>query len=190
MSKLKTYFAGMAPTGSVTVEELFQLRLPGKRVELMSGRLVVREPAGFLHGRVAATLCARLLVHAENKDLGAVFAAETGFVLRRAPDTVLAPDVAFISKQRLPETAPLEFSDIVPDLVVEVLSPNDRPGAVLAKVGHWLEAGVRLVWVVDPSHRRARVYRQDGSDSTLNETDALDGEDVVPGFSCDIESLL
>lgn len=79
---------------------------------------------------------------------------------------------------------------MTPDLVVEVLSPGDRPGEVLAKVADWLTAGTRLVWVVDPERRLARVYRADGTEGVVTEHDALDGEDVVPGFSCELAAIL
>ena len=79
---------------------------------------------------------------------------------------------------------------MAPDLVVEVLSTDDRPGETLAKVGDWLEAGARLAWVIDPQRRLARIYRADGTESLLAESDALDGEDVLPGFSCPLGSIL
>jgi Uma2 family endonuclease len=77
-----------------------------------------------------------------------------------------------------------------PDLVVEVLSPNDRPGETLTKVGDWLEAGARIVWVIDPERRIARIYRQDGTETMVRETEPLDGEDVLPGFSCPLAAIL
>jgi Uma2 family endonuclease len=73
---------------------------------------------------------------------------------------------------------------------VEVLSPHDQPGETLVKVGDWLEAGTRLVWVINPERRLARVYRHDGSETSINETGELDGEDVLPGFSCRLISVL
>ena len=82
------------------------------------------------------------------------------------------------------------YLEFAPNLVVEVLSHNDRPGEVLAKVGDWLDAGARLVWVVDPERRLARVYREDGTEYMLGETDQLLGEDVLPGFSCGLASIL
>src|SRR6267378_2358497 len=99
-------------------------------------------------------------------------------------ELVRAPDVAFVRRDRLPDPATTGFPEMAPDLVVEVLSPDDRPGETLAKVGDWLEAGARLAWVIDPQRRLARVYRADGTESLLAESDALDGEDVLPGFSC------
>jgi Uma2 family endonuclease len=71
---------------------------------------------------------------------------------------------------------------MAPDLAVEVLSPDDRPGEVLEKVADWLKAGCRLVWVVDPERRLARIYRADGSETHITHEGSLDGEDVLPGF--------
>lgn len=173
----------------MTAEELLRLNLPDKRTELVRGVLVVREPAGYQHGQVAAELLVAIANHVTANRLGRVFAAETGFTLARNPDTVRAPDVAFISTARLPDPAPRGFAELAPDLAVEVLSPDDRPGEVLAKVGNWLTAGARLVWVVDPVRVLARVYRADGSESILGETDALRGEDVLPGFEYPLSAI-
>jgi len=173
----------------MTAEELQRLNLPNKRTELVRGVLVVREPAGYQHGDVAMRLAVAIFAHVEARGLGRVFAAETGFTLARNPDTVRAPDVAFISASRLPDPPPRGFAELAPDLAVEVLSPDDRPGEVLAKVADWLNAGARLVWVVDPVRVVARVYRADGSESVLGETDALRGEDLLPGFEYPLSAI-
>jgi Uma2 family endonuclease len=180
----------MPPVGLMTADELLRTHLPDKHVELVRGVLVVREPAGFRHGAVSATLTKLLAHHVNTKRLGRVLAAETGFKIAADPDTVRAPDVAFISRERLPDPEPLGYPALAPDLVVEVLSPGDRPGETLAKVGDWLNAGSRLVWVVDPGRRVARVYRQDGSETLITERAVLHGEDVVPGFACSLASIL
>src|SRR6185436_17210046 len=104
---------------------------------------------------------------------GAVFVGDNGFTLSRNPDTVRGPDIAFVRKERVAHPIPSTFLQFAPDLVVEVLSPNDRPGEVLAKVGDWIDAGARLVWVIDPERRVARVYRADGTEQILKETDQL-----------------
>lgn len=182
------YVPAMPPL--MTADELLQVNMPHKRTELVRGVLRVREPAGFLHGRVALNLGAELRVYAKHTDAGAVLAAETGFMLFTDPDTVRAPDVAFVAKGREPPHDATGFAALAPDLVVEVLSPDDRPGEVLAKVSDWLSAGARLVWVVDPVRRVARVYRQDGSESIVTADGALAGEDVLPGFACPLESIL
>ena len=174
----------------MTAEELLHASYPDKRTELVRGRLVVREPAGARHGLVAMNLALRLGAHVERTNAGLLFAAETGFTLFRGPDTVRAPDIAFVRRDRLPDPISTGFPELAPDLVVDVLSPGDRPGETLAKVGDWLEAGARLVWVIDPERRIARVYRPDGTESSLVERESLDGEDVVPGFSCFLGSIL
>ena len=178
------------PSPLMTADELLHAGIPNKRVELVKGVLLVREPAGYTHGRVAVNLTIRLGVHVERTGAGQLFAAETGFTLARGPDTVRAPDIAFVRRERLPGSEPRGFADLAPDLVVEVRSPNDRPGEVLAKIGDWLSAGTRLAWVVDPERRLARVYRHDGSETTVTADEALDGEDVVPGFACRLAEIL
>jgi Uma2 family endonuclease len=180
----------MTPATLMTADELLHLRIPDKCAELVRGVLIVREPAGSMHGRVAMNLGVELSLYVRQTGTGEVYAAETGFKLATGPDTVRAPDVAFIARDRLPPADLTAYAPLAPDLVVEVLSPSDRPGEVLAKVADWLNAGTRLVWVVDPVRRQARVYRHDGSVRLLNATDALEGEDVLPGFFCRLESVL
>ena len=189
MARDRQYVPAMTPT-LVTADQLERLHMPDKRVELVKGVLIVKEPAGYRHGAVAARLTKVLMDYADAQDLGQVVAAETGFTLATDPDTVRAPDAAFIRCERLPDPAPAGFARLAPDLVVEVLSPDDRPGEVLAKVADWLSAGTRLVWVVDPARRRARVYRADGSDASVETDGALGGEDVVPGFTCKLSAVL
>lgn len=180
----------MAPAALMTAEELLRLNIQDKRSELVRGVLHVREPAGFQHGDVAMQLGALITVFVRQHKLGRTFAAETGFTLQRNPDTVRAGDVAFIANDRLPDRGTRGFAEIAPDLVVEVLSPDARPGEVLAKVADWLTAGCRLVWILDPIRRVGRVYRADGTQVQLGEDDAFDGEDVLPGFTCPLASVL
>ncbi|HSA57160.1 MAG TPA: Uma2 family endonuclease [Gemmatimonadaceae bacterium] len=182
MTDAARYIGGMTYPAFLTADELLRLNIPDKRTELIEGRLVVREPAGFRHGDVAMSLGLALGNFVRAHDLGRVLAAETGFKLASNPDTVRAPDVAFVQKARVPDPPPRGYPALAPDLAVEVLSPDDRPGEVLARVGSWLRAGTRLVWVIDPDRRQARVYREDGSESIVREVEALEGEDVLPGF--------
>jgi Uma2 family endonuclease len=124
--------------------------------------------------------------------LGRVLAGDAGFKLATDPDTVRGPDVAFVRQERLPKRSPRGFAAFAPDLVVEILSPGDRVGGVLAKVADWLSAGARLVWVIDPERRIARIYRPDGTETTIHEDDGeqLDGEDILPGFTCRLAAIL
>lgn len=173
-----------------TAEELERLNLPNKRTELIRGQLIVREPAGFRHGDVAAQVLVKLASFVRGKNLGRVLAAETGFKLFSNPDTVRAPDVGFVREDRIPNPLPRGFAKFAPDLAVEVLSPDDRPGEVLAKVADWLTAGTRLVWIIDPDCRTGRVHRADGSITILKDHGSFDGEDVIPGFTCALAEVL
>jgi Uma2 family endonuclease len=184
-----TYVPRMTPPALLTADELQHVYIPDKQVELVKGVLVVRELPGLRHARVAMDLALRLGVHVRAAALGRVY-AEAGFKLASDPDTVRGPDVAFISRDRIPDPEPTGFADFAPDLVVEVVSPGDRAGEVLAKVADWLSAGTRLVWVIDPARRVTRVYRQDGTEQILTAGESLDGEDVVPGFSCPLREIL
>src|SRR5438552_8694105 len=179
----------MSPPALMTADELLRTHLPDKHVELVRGVLLVKEPPGYVHGEITARLTKLLINHVDARDHGIVLAAETGFKLTSDPDTVRAPDIALIRRERLPDPRPTGYAELAPDLVVEVLSPNDRPGEVLAKVADWLSAGTSLVWVVDPARRRARVYRADGSDASVDTDGALDGEDVMPGFTCTLRRV-
>lgn len=183
------YVPKMSPTQLMTADELLSFNLPDKRTELVKGVLVVREPPGGRHGRITAELARLIANHVVERGLGTVYAGDAGFWLTRGPDTVRGPDVAFVSKLRVPDADPVGFLELGPDLVVEVLSPGDRPGEVLAKVADWLTSGTRLVWTIDAERRTARAYRADGSETSLTELEALDGEDVLPGFSLNLKSL-
>lgn len=174
-----------------TAAELVQLSIPGKRLELVKGELFEMAPAGGRHGSVAMRLGILLGAYVMEHRLGETFAAETGFILRRNPDTVRAPDAAFVAADRLPEgELPSGFLEMAPDLAVEVVSPSDSRRDVAEKVADWLRAGTRLVWVLDPATRSAAVYRSMvDAQQLLSEDDRLDGAQVVPGFSCALAEL-
>lgn len=190
MAAETSYVPPMTPPALVTAEDLLQLHISDKHVELVRGVLVVREPPGGRHGRIAMNLAVELVNHVRAHQLGVVYAAETGFTLARHPDTVRAPDVAFIRRERLPRPEPVGYPELAPDLVVEVLSPGNRPAELLARIADWLSAGTQLVWVIDPERRVARVYREDGTEAIVTPEQPLDGEDVVPGFSCSLQEIL
>lgn len=174
----------------VTAEELLRLSHPDKQVELVRGEVVVREPPAAWHGGVSNNVAYRLTGFVREHELGAVFGQDTGFQIAADPDTVRAPDAAFVRGERLAEIPRRGYPRLAPDLVVEVLSPDDRPGEVLARIGQWLESGVRLVWVLDPEARQVRVHRPDGSLDLLGAADEVDGEDVLPGFRHPVPDLL
>lgn len=173
----------------MTAEEILVLDLPGKSTELVRGRLLVREPPSTYHGRLAARLLYRLGQHVYEQDLGELCGQNTGFHLFTNPDTVRAPDVAFIRKDRLGGIHGRGYAQLAPDLAVVIRSSGERAGEQLAKVGDLLEAGTPLVWVIDPERREAHVYRADGSVAIVGEHDTLEGEEVLPGWRCDLAEV-
>ena len=177
-------------TAIVTAEELERMNIPGKSTELVRGQLVVREPPGTYHGRIQSRLHVLVGAFVENNQLGDVFGQDTGFKIASNPDTVRAPDLAFVSRDRTSLIGRRGYAALAPDLAAEILSPDDRPGEILTKVGEWLDAGVRLVWVIDPDRNQAQIYRQDGSLTLIEAAGTLDGEDVVPGFTCRLSDVL
>ncbi len=172
----------------MTADALLHPDIP-ERAELVRGVLVVREPPGFNHGAIVVRLASLINEYVRSHNLGLVVAGDAGFHLASDPDTVRGADVAFVRRDRVPDPAPVAFAGFAPDLAVEILSPSDRPGATLAKVADWLEGGTRLVWVIDPMRRIARIYHEDGTEDVIGERDALDGGSVIPGFSCLLDSL-
>ena len=187
----------MTSAALITAEELLAYPTPDKRVELVRGRLIVREPPGMRHGECAVRITVAISNYlARDRELqraavtrGRVLTGDVGFTLARNPDTVRGPDVAYVSRERWAGPLPVGYGEFAPDLVVEVRSPSDRVGAVLAKVGDWLDAGSLVVWVVDPSRQQVIVYRADGSQAMLGVEDVIDGESLLPGFTLSIAEL-
>jgi Uma2 family endonuclease len=181
-------------TGFVTDEELLQAPRDGQKYERVDGAIRVT-PAGFRHGAVSMRLGARLLASVTERQLGHVVDSSTGFRWPSRepgrPDDVRSPDVSFVAAGRLPEERePDGFAALAPDLAVEVVSSHDRADEVLRKVGEYLDAGVRLVWVIDPANRRAVMYRGLIVVRSIGEDGVLDGGDVLPGFACPLRDVL
>jgi Uma2 family endonuclease len=176
----------------ITDEDLRRLPRDGRKYELVDGEIRV-SPAGGRHGQITLELGARILAHARTNRLGIVVDSSTGFRLpgrKPGEQDVRSPDLGFVATGRLPrDQAPVGFIELAPDLAVEVLSPDDRRREVLEKVGEFLDAGTRLVWVLDPEKRVAAVYRSLTDIRQLGENDSLDGEDVLPGFSCPLREM-
>ena len=170
-----------------TAEQLLRAGDIG-RCELLRGELRMMNPAGGEHGRVTAHLSFLLSTHIVANALGTCSAAETGFTLRRDPDTVRAPDFAFIAADRA-ATPQKGFVPGAPDLAVEVLSPDDRPGYVREKVAEWLEAGTVAVWVVDPRKRTVAIHEATQPPSTLGESDTLRGSEPLPNLEVAVREL-
>lgn len=185
--------AAIAPGTRMTVDEL--LHLPddrsGTRYELVCGRLVCMSPASMRSNTIAMRIVRRLGNFVELYKLGETGGSEGGFLLRSNPDTVRAPDGWFIRADRIPPGGiPHGYWPGAPDLAIEVLSPTDRPGEVWQRVADYIGAGTRIVWVVDPDMSAAVVFRPSGLPSFVHEDGALDGEDVLPGFSLSLADVL
>ena len=172
------------------MEQFATLSRDAGRSELVEGELRMMSPAGGRHGRVAMN-CGRLLAnHVDEHMLGIVYAAETGFVLARDPDTVRAPDVAFVSADRVSDIGDESaFVPFAPDMAIEVVSPSDSFSGLEEKAFSWLNAGTRLVLLVDPANETVRVYRSTDDIAVLGKGDVISASDVVDGWQVAVAKL-
>jgi Uma2 family endonuclease len=174
----------------MTADELAQLPDDGLRHELVRGELRTMPPTGLDHADRENVLGGALGFYVRAHRLGRVYTGDPGFRLTTNPDTVRAPDVAFVRRDRLPEgRSPLGYFNGAPDLAVEVISPNDRYTEVNEKVAEWLEHGAQLVFVVDPRRQSVAVHRPGQPIRVFGIDDVLDGEDVVPGWTMAVRDL-
>ena len=169
----------------MTAEELMQLEGPNHH-ELIKGELLTMPPPKSEHGRVAANLTILLGYYVKANRLGNVY-TKTGYKLETNPDTVLGPDVSFVSRKRVDEV-PDRYYLGAPDVAIEVLSPSDRRSRVEWKTNLWISLGAKSVWVVNPKHRTVEVVRSDGIRSLLRESDEL-VDDTVPGFRVAVSEI-
>jgi Uma2 family endonuclease len=169
----------------ITADELLAMGDIG-RCELIDGEIIHMAPAGAQHGGIAGQVYGYVWTFVMAHKLGRVFTAETGFVIGRNPDTVRAPDVAFVQSNRISGAVTAGFFDGPPDLAVEVCSPNDRWSEVLAKIDQWLAAGCTSVWVVDPPSKSIEVYRRGSQSIRYHAGQQLVDEPTLPGFTLDV----
>lgn len=182
--------AAEVPERLYTPEDLLKLT-DGPRYELLDGRLVEKNHMGAKANRMATVLIRLLDTHADAHGLGLVFSEGTGYqIFGERRNRVRIPDGSFIGRGRLPDDDPPDgHVRLVPDWMLEVVSPNDLAEEIDGKVAEYLAVGVRLLWVLYPSTRCVYVFRRDGSLSRLTEADELTGEDVLPGFVCRVAVL-
>jgi Uma2 family endonuclease len=173
-----------------TADELWEIshRNGDKRYELVKGELIEMVPTGDMHGAVTMDFGADLVIYVRTHDLGLVVGTDTGFALFNDPDTVRAPDIAFIAKARLmPLTG--KYFTIAPDLAVEVISPSESASEINDKILEYFEAGVKLVWIIYPKSRTIHVYTAADEVKILKANQLLDGRDVLPGFQITVNDV-
>jgi Uma2 family endonuclease len=168
----------------LTADELLRLPADGWRYELVRGELRKVSASGARHGRVAAEIVGSLIAHMKRNRTGAVYSSETGFRIARQPDTVRAPDAAFVRSERITDAA--GFFEGPPDAAFEVTSPGDTYSEIEEKTLDWLRAGVKAVVIVDPRTKTVRVHRTNGA---TNVEDILDIDDVIPEWRLSLAEL-
>lgn len=174
----------------LTADDLLELHSKGVRGELIRGVLAKTIPTGVNHGKTVVNLTILLGNFVKPQRMGTLVASDTGILLDDVRHTVREPGIAYFSEAKMPLYADIPgYSDVIPDLVVEVASPSDTVESIFDKVHMWLFNGVPLVWVGYPDWREVEVYSSGGPVVTLTENDVLDGGDVLPGFSCKVSEI-
>jgi Uma2 family endonuclease len=180
----------MSTSTHVTAEQLLMMPDDGRRHELIRGEVTTMAPTGDEHGAIVWDLTGMVAQFIRQHQLGQGYGAETGFVLERDPDTVRAPDAAFVRKGRVPpKGARKGFFPGAPDLAVEVISPGDTYEEVDEKVHQWLAHGTQEVWVVNPRRRTVTVQSSAGAVRDFAGDDVLESPDLLPGFRCPLREL-
>ncbi|HJP93320.1 MAG TPA: Uma2 family endonuclease [Pyrinomonadaceae bacterium] len=173
----------------MTAEELLQLPRGEFRHELINGELITMPLPGTPHGRITARIMAPLAQFIWENDLGEVY-AEAGFKLTVNPDTVLGPDITFVSKHRLQEAGDVKgYWPGPPDLAVEVLSPSDRPSMVRTRISRLFGYGVKQLWIVNPKDHTVTVHRSLSDSQTFSGSDHLSADDILPGFRISLNRI-
>ena len=176
--------------GLLTSEEFAALHVEGVRLELIRGELCVMPPAFADHGETVGALHAILGAYVRTYNLGKMYSAETGFLVARNPDSIRTTDIAFIQRNRLtPEAVAPTWNPVMPDLVVEVVASRDRAPEIAGKVEMWIEAGVRMVWVVYRLRRTVEIFQPHRQMLLVSEHEQLTGTDVIPGFFTPVAAI-
>lgn len=180
----------MASVGPMTIEDVSQLEEDGFLYELIDGELLKVPPTGEEHNFSTIGLIRHLLPYVDRTGIGNLYIATQGFVIRRDPDTLLAPDLAIVTNARLrsPHNQ-VGYVPESPDFVVEIVSPSDRRGQIDRKVQQYLDADVRLLWLVEPRYRRVTVYRPGWEPEAFTVGDTLEGHDVLPGLEIPVAAI-
>ncbi len=170
-----------------TIDDLLDMPEDGQKYELVDGKILV-SPAGMRHSEIAVQIAYLLKRHLEDAHAGRIYAADVGLILPNG--NIRSPDVCYVTKEKLPGgCSPKTFGEVVPDLVVEILSPNDRMRQVADKIGEFLDCGVPLVWLVDPKAETVTIYRSLSNTERLTATDTIIADPVLPGFSAKVSDF-
>ena len=173
-----------------TADELLEMPADGCRYELVDGVLRKMSPAGAEHGAITSVLHWHLTAHVRTNGLGTTYSSDTGFKIASEPDSVLAPDVSFVAKDRTLAIRDIrKFVPFAPDLAIEVLSPSDSYSETVEKIEAWLAAGTRAVILVDPRLKTVAIHRSPTKQEVLTEKDALKVPEVVPGWSMAVAEI-
>lgn len=177
----------MKPRGTATVEDLLNMPVDGLKHELVDGEIVV-SPTGYLHSEITTRISHILATFLDGHPIGRVLSSDVGIWFPNG--NLRSPDVTFVRNEKRPKGDALyDFAKFVPDLAVEVLSPNDRPRHVAQKIGEFLECGVPIVWLVDPAKKTVTEYRSLSEIQLYAGDDVIHAEPVLPGFSCAVSSF-
>jgi Uma2 family endonuclease len=173
----------------MTQQELLDLPDDHMRHELIKGELITMPLAGCEHGQIALWIGRLLGTHIAKNKLGCSFGAGTGFLIERDPDTVRAPDFAFVAKNSTKPRTPKGFFPGAPDLAVEVISPDDCVMEVEDKIQQWLDAGCQSVWVVKPTRQTITIHQNNAQPQVLHPADDIHAPDLLPGFQAKVKDL-
>lgn len=179
----------MAVKTLMTVEDLARLPEDNYRYELAEGELIRMSPTKPRHGKIAMKIARILGNYVEAKRLGEIYGTDVGFIIRLNPDTVRAPDIAFVSRERIPEDLGDSFFPYAPDLAVEVLSPDESAIEIQDKITGYFQAGSKLVWIVNPKTKTVTVYRSLTDIHVLTINDQITGNDLIPGLSFPVADI-
>ncbi len=180
----------MVTSKLLTAEDVWNMEDDGCRHELIRGELLTMSPAARPHGRYLAELTRHIGNYLADQPIAEIYAGDTGYILSRDPDLLLAPDLSVIRLENLPDEPPeTGFEDLVPDLVAEVLSPSERMGRVNYKIWEYLNSGVQLVWLIDPSQKNVTIHAPNRQMQVIGIDDTLDGGEVLPEFRLPLAEL-
>jgi Uma2 family endonuclease len=176
------------PERLLTIEELPDVvgDAPG---DLIDGRFVPMPPTGWPHASTEARIAAKLQQFVDANPVGVVLTGEAGIIIRRSPDTLRGADLAFVSKERIAQASPTGYLDVAPELIVEIISPNDRWTAIASKLDDYFDIGVDLVWLVDPQRHCVSCYRSPSDLEVLGLGDTLRAEPMLPGLALAVSDL-